>query len=204
MRGLVRFGVSEDIVLEGLSDALKRFTTNHPGVELELTVGLSEVLLERLETGGLDLVVSKRRSGEQHGELVRRDPLIWVAAPDFRLDPERPLPLILLAPPSLTRSAALEALERQGRTWRIVCSSGSQSGVHAAARAGLGIAPHARSLVPPGLTEAPNAMGLPALGETEFVVLTRRGVPGRPVKALAEMMLKGSWLLGSAWGLGQG
>ncbi len=198
VRGLVRFGVSEDVVLQGVSDALRRFTTDHPDIELELTVGLSGDLRERLEAGSLDLVFLKRKPGDQNGQLVWRDPLAWVAAPGFRLDPKRPVPLIVLTPPSLTRLAALEALEKQGRAWRIACSSGSQSGVHAAARAGLGIAPHARSLIPSGLAEVSNDMRLPPLGDTEFVVLTARGAASRPVKALAEMILKGGLLHGAA------
>jgi DNA-binding transcriptional LysR family regulator len=194
VRGLVRFGVSEDVVLQGLPDALRRFTTDHPGIELELTVGLSEALRERLEAGRLDLVFSKRKPGDPNGELVWRDPLAWIAAPGFRLEPKRPVPLIVLTPPSLTRFAALEALEKQGRAWRIACSSGSQSGVHAAVLAGLGIAPHARSLIPIGMAEVSGDMRLPPLGDTEFVVLTGRGASTRPVKALAEMILKGGWL----------
>ncbi len=132
VRGRVRFGVSEDVVLHGLPEALRRFTALHPGIELELTVELSETLRDKLKEGDLDLIYLKRKPGERHGDLVLRDPLSWIAAPDFRVDPEKPVPLIVLAPPSLTRLAAFAALEAQGRAWRIVCSSGSQSGIHAA------------------------------------------------------------------------
>ena len=150
MRGPVRLGVSEDVVLSGLPHALRRFTREHPRIELQLTVGLSETMRERLQGGDLDLAFLKRRPGETHGELVWGEPIVWIAAPDFVLDRERPVPLVLLAPPSLTRSAALSALEEAGRRWRVVCTSGSQTGVHAAVEAGLGIAPHARSLAPQG------------------------------------------------------
>ncbi|MFD2498009.1 hypothetical protein ACFSTI_02860 [Rhizorhabdus histidinilytica] len=37
--------------------------------------------------------------------------------------------------------SALEALERAGRPWRLMCTSESQSGIHAAVAAGLGVAP---------------------------------------------------------------
>jgi len=195
VRGRVRFGVSEDIVLRSLPDALRRFTALHPGIELELTVGLSETVRDKLKDGDLDLVFLKRRPGERHGDLVLRDPLSWIVAPAFRFDPEKPVPLIVLAPPSLTRLAAFAALEAQGRPWRIACSSGSQSGVHAAARAGLGVAPHARSLIPVDLVEAPSEMRLPALGDTEFVILMGRGSRAASVRALADMILGGGWLV---------
>ena len=88
-----------------------------------------------------------------------------------RIDPAQPLPLILYTPPSITRTAALETLERAGRPWRIVCSSGSLSGLRAAALAGLGITVQARGLMPEGLMEMPAAYRLPDLGDVEFVVL---------------------------------
>lgn len=195
VRGRVRFGVSEDVVLRGLPDALRRFTALHPGIEFELTVGLSETLRDKLKDGDLDLVFLKRKPGERHGDLVLRDPLNWIVAPDFKFDPEKPVPLIVLAPPSLTRLAAFDALEAQGRAWRIACSSGSQSGVHAATRAGLGVAPHARSLIPADLVEAPSDMRLPPLGDTEFVLLMGRRARTAAVRTLADMILGGDWLL---------
>jgi DNA-binding transcriptional LysR family regulator len=187
LHGRIRFGVSEDVVLRGLPQALRQFTQDHPRVELELTVGLSEAMRERLNSGALDLVFLKRRVGETHGDLVWREPLVWLAAPDFRLDRQLPAPLIVLTPPSLTRSAALAALEARGRGWRIACTSGSQSGVHAAVFAGLGVAPHARSLAPEGLVEVPRTL-LPALGDIEFAVIGGRAARSGPAQALAAMI----------------
>ena len=195
LQGSVRFGVSEDVVLRGLPHALRRFTIDHPRVELELTVGLSETLRERLEFGQLDLVLLKRCPGETHGDLVWREPLVWIAGPGFHWDPKRPVPLIVLGAPSLTRLAALAALEKQRRAWRIACSSGSQSGIHAAALAGLGVAPHARSLIPTGLSELIGDAHLPSLGNTEFVVLRGKGLRGGPANALAAMILQGGGFL---------
>ena len=141
-----------------------------PGVDLELTVDLSATLNARFDQGELDLVLAKRRTGEARGQLVWRDRLVWIGGPGLEIDPQAPLPLILYAPPSLTRSVALETLERQHRTWRVVCTSGSLSGLRAAALAGLGITLHARSLIPDGLTETPATLRLPDAGEVEFVV----------------------------------
>jgi DNA-binding transcriptional LysR family regulator len=186
LRGRLRFGASEDLVLRGLPEVLRDFTQAHPGVDLELTVGLSGRLHERLEAGELDLLFAKRRGPA--GRLVWREALVWVAGPGVLPPAGQPVPLILLAPPSVTRSRALEAMEAAGRAWRLACSSDSQTGVHAACRAGLGIAPHARSLVPPGLDLLPPGL-LPPLGEVEFVVLARPGAGGSaPAEALAGLI----------------
>ena len=101
----------------------------------------------------------------------------------------QPVPLILFAPPSITRSVALEALERAGRTWRIVCTSGSLSGLRAAALAGLGVTLHAQGLIPDGLSEVPGTARLPPAGDVEFVVQTARVGMRGPAAELAEAIL---------------
>ena len=188
LRGRVRFGTSEDFVSTRLPEILQEFTRRHPAVDLELTVALSAALNVQVDRGELDLVLAKRRAGEAQGQLVWRDRLVWIGAPGLKLDPQAPLPLILYTPPSLTRSVALEVLERHGRAWRVACTSGSLSGLRAAALAGLGVTLHARGLLPDGLAEIPAAQRLPEAGEVEFVVTQRRGSRG-PEAALAETIL---------------
>ena len=124
LRGRLRFGAAEDFVRSRLPEVLREFTRIHRAVDLELRVDLSGTLFQALEAQELDLVLAKRRPGEDRGRLVRRERLIWIAADSALADPERPLPLILYPPPSISRAIALEALERAGRSWRIVCTSG--------------------------------------------------------------------------------
>lgn len=124
-----------------------------------------------LDAGDLDLVLCKRRAGDERGRLVWRDRLAWIGTETTTVDPAQPLPLILYTPPSITRTAALETLKRAGRPWRIVCSSASLSGLRAAALAGLGITMHAHGLMPEGLAEVASVYYLPDLADVEFVVL---------------------------------
>ena len=192
LRGRVRFGASEDFVQSRLPEVLREFTRVHRAVDLELTVGLSGGLLEALDAGELDLVLAKRRPGEDRGQLVRREKLVWLGSDPTLADPDRPLPLILYPPPSISRAIALEALERTGRSWRIVCTSSSFSGLNAAALAGLGITVQGDGFVPAGLTMLP---GLPDLGHIEFVIAG----PGRtlrgPADALATVILENAYRL---------
>lgn len=189
VRGRVRFGTSEDFVSSRLPELLRDFVRRHALVDLELTVGLSATLYERLDAGELDLVLAKRRAGDERGRLVWRDRLIWIGAPGTRVDPTQPVPLILYTPPSITRSVALEALERVGRPWRIVCTSGSLSGLRAAALSGLGITLHARGLMPDGLVEVLGAARLPPAGDVEFVVQTARRSTRGPAAELAQAIM---------------
>jgi DNA-binding transcriptional LysR family regulator len=192
-RGRLRFGASEDFVLTRLPEILERFRYDHPEVDLELTVELSGTLHEQLAAGRLDLVLAKRRPPDPRGELVRHDRLVWIGAERLRLDPDRPVPLIVYPPPGITRARALAALEEQGRAWRIVCTSGSLNGLIAAARAGLGVMAHSRGLVPPGLVRVPERAGLPDLGEVDFVLVhaERPGPARHAAEALSSAILAG-------------
>jgi len=193
LRGRLRFGASEDFVLTRLTEILEGFRHDHPEVDLELTVELSGTLHEQLADGKLDLVLAKRRPEDPRGELVWHDRLVWIGAERLRLDPERPVPLIVYPPPGITRALALEALERQGRAWRIACTSGSLNGLIAAARAGLGVMAHSRGLIPPGLVRVPDRAGLPELGEVDFVLVhaKRHTAAKSAADALATSILAG-------------
>ncbi|MGH4028927.1 LysR substrate-binding domain-containing protein [Actinomycetota bacterium Odt1-20B] len=193
LRGRLRFGASEDFVLTRLTDILETFRHDHPEVDLELTVELSGTLHAQLDAGKLDLVLAKRRPEDPLGELVRHDELVWIGAERLRLDPDRPVPLIVYPPPGITRALALQALERSGRAWRIACTSGSLNGLVAAARAGLGVMAHSRGLIPPGLVRIPDRAGLPELGAVDFVLRhgERRARAQEAADALAAAILAG-------------
>jgi DNA-binding transcriptional LysR family regulator len=190
LRGRLRVGVSEDFVLTRLPEILKTFRAENPEVELELTVELSGILHQRLAAGRLDLVLAKRRTGDRHGDLVWRSALSWIGAPRLRVDPDRPVPLILFPAPGITRERALTALERAGRSWRVACTSSSLSGLIAAARAGLGVMAHTRGLIPPELAPLTARAGLPELGDVDFVLLRPADARPSPARDAADALAK--------------
>ncbi|HEY2205071.1 MAG TPA: LysR family transcriptional regulator [Pseudonocardia sp.] len=189
IRGRLRFGVSEDLVLTRLTAVLAAFRRRHPLVDLELTVGLSENLEQQADHGELDLLFAKRSPGRAGGTPVWRDRFVWVAGADLPpLAATDTVPLVSYPPPSLSRAAAIAALENQGRHWRLACTSDSLSGLRAAALAGLGVVAHAETLVPAGLVPVPARARLPELTGFDFVLTGGRRSSG-PATALAETIL---------------
>ncbi|MEV6899912.1 LysR substrate-binding domain-containing protein [Amycolatopsis sp. NPDC051372] len=189
VRGRVRFGVSEDFVLEEVPEILRRLRRSHPLVDVELHVELSDVLARRLAEGRLDLVLGKRRPGAPGpARVLRREPLVWIGSTATVLEAGQPVPLVQYPMPSVTRQLAVEALERAGLEWRAACLTSSLTGLRAAAAAGLGITVHARSLVPDGLLELPAHLGLPDPGDVEFMLLLRDATEG-PAAALADFVV---------------
>jgi DNA-binding transcriptional LysR family regulator len=189
LRGRVRFGASEDLVPSWLPEILSDFVENHPFVDFEFTVALSGVLINRFDAGELDIVFCKRWTGDERGDLVWRDQLVWVGAHEKLPLPSEQVSLVLYPPPSITRFMALAALEHAGLPWRIACTSGSLSGLTAAVRAGLGIMAHARKLIPEGLVEIAAQQGLPKLDALEFVLLRARRAVRGPVAELSAAIL---------------
>ncbi|KQS75279.1 LysR substrate-binding domain-containing protein [Rhizobium sp. Leaf383] len=189
LRGRLRLGVSEDVVASRLTTILADFIRLYPLVDLEMTVALSAVLNQMQDAGDLDLVLAKRHIGETHGQLLYREPLVWLALdPDLLMARGEALPLIAFPPPSITRRIAQESLDAVHRPWRIVCTCGSLSGLTAAARAGMGFLVQPRSMAPTGLREV-SADRLPPLADVEFVLVRRRGADAALMEALSNLII---------------
>ena len=189
MRGRLRFGSADDLALTQLPGILRDFRQLYPQINLELTVSQSGNLLRRLHSGHLDLVFIKQDPGWDEGRLVRRDRMVWVGHRGLEIDPTQPVPLIAYPAPALSRTYAIRSLEQAGRTWRITCNVREVNGVIAAARAGIGVAVLAQSLIPADLTPVAAAFGLPELGEVDFTLVSNPTTATEPVEALTAAIL---------------
>ena len=183
LSGTVRLGVVEEIAGGSLPRALGRFAALHPGVKLEVQIGVSAELIEHLNKGRLDVVFAKRPLGTSRGRLVWREPMVWAAADTFELVLDSALPLALYRERSVSREAALAALNDSELTWEIVYTSPSLTGVRAAALAGLAITPLPASAVVAGLRIIGWEEGLPRLPDLEFAIYEQ----ARPEKAAAAL-----------------
>lgn len=196
LKGRVRLGSSDDLALGPLPNVLAAFRDTHPDVELEITIGMTGRLYERLDAGEIDLLIGKRRLGDKRGVPLFTGRLEWLAKAGTVVDLDQPLPLILVAEPSVTRAVVLDALAAQGIGWQLVCTGSSYSGCIAAARGGLGITVRAEYLAARGLTPPLNSASLPALPDVEFIVLAARRL-SRPAETLLELLhrsdLRGEW-----------
>jgi len=189
MRGRLRFGAADELALSELPTILRDFRQLYPRINLELTVTQSGTLLRRLEANYLDLVFINQAADSGRGRLVRRDRLVWVGLERIQIEPGQPVPVITYHAPSLSRSAAITALQSAGRTWRITCNTREINGVLAAARAGLGICVLASSRVPPGLHNLSGRFELPLLPDVEMALVANPRSASQPVEALSSSIL---------------
>jgi DNA-binding transcriptional LysR family regulator len=91
--------------------------------------------------------------------------------------------------PSLSRSAAIDSLEREHRTWRITCNTREINGVLAATRAGIGVCVLAQSRVPGDLRILSGRFDLPALPDVEMALVDNPRAAQEPVAALSRAIV---------------
>lgn len=153
---------------------------------IEVRLGRSLDMHAGFEAGRLDAVVVRREAGGPEGELLGTDPLGWRAAEDWSPPAGAPLPLAMLEPPCGVRAAAMRHLDQARIPWREAFVAGSCAALAAGARAGFGVAPMGR-IASGGIPDSGPALGLPALPDSEIVLLARAGSPAvsAGVRALA-------------------
>lgn len=182
LAGTVRLGTPDDYAFGYLPPLLRRFADTHPAVQVDVECAPSNELIERLKAGELDLTLCSDGHQPKHWPTVEvwRGPLVWVTS--ARHTPHRldPLPLALAQVDTTTTRkcdwsrAAMTALDRAGRRYRLAYSSGSQVGTHAPVLAGLAVTVSTLSWLPDGLRPLRADEGLPPLPDFGIVLLKGR------------------------------
>ncbi|SPU49302.1 LysR substrate-binding domain-containing protein [Bordetella trematum] len=186
--GNIRLGISEDFIPGQLPALLSRFSRLHPGVHLALKTGLSCDLLQAYDEGELDVVIAKKDRSAQRGRVIWREPLVWMCAADFELDPQAPLPLVLLRSPCTYRQLMLEALSARGQDWNIVCTASSLMSVQAAVAGGLGLTVLGRSFMQAGMRTWQTPSGWAPLPKTEITVIGEESADSEIVTPLVDFL----------------
>jgi DNA-binding transcriptional LysR family regulator len=188
--GRLRIGIADDLALTRLPQILRDFRRDNPLVDFDLTVDQSGLLHQRLESDKLDVFIGKRPSGEERGQLVKRERLVWVGTPSTRLDLTRPLPLVVYPSPSISRTEMRAALNRARLPFRTACVCRGVNGLIGAVAAGVGISAMADSLVPTQLTPLGPGHRLPELGTIDLILRANPSRDTEPaVRALVSTVL---------------
>ncbi|TBU95594.1 LysR substrate-binding domain-containing protein [Phytopseudomonas dryadis] len=193
LAGTVRLGTPFDIGVGALPDLLSQFALSHPGVQVEVSVGRSYELIERLDAGELDLTLLNAGNADMddsRGEIVYSEALVWAGRDGGLAIKRKPLPLALASNGCAWRRAAMDALDRIGRSYRIAYSSEQCAGQEAALLADLAIAALPTSLVKAPLRRlTQQEHGLPPLGDYHIKLLcgSNRGAAAEALAAQVSM-----------------
>ncbi len=183
--GRVRLGTA-DTAAYFLPGILARFAQALPRVQLEVRCDRSWHLLDALDAGELDLALVTQQGDRRGGRALRREPLVWASARGQTAHETDPLPLAVFAPGCAYRAAAMDALDRAGRAWRVAYSSTSVTGVQAAAVTGLAVGVLPQSALLKGMRVLGETDGLPPLPDYAITLHAAPGNQPAPVARLAE------------------
>ena len=193
LEGWVRLGLQEDFGENLLPEVLGRFARAHPKVRIEARVARNTELLERIDTGQLDLALVWGLAGAKEFEPIAAPRMRWIGSSTvpFQRDANEPLPLIAFDRPCVFHSAATAALDRAGIKWRVAFTSPSLAGLWAAAAAGLGVTVRTCYRLPSTVRALDESeCGLPSLPSIPLALHRASAGGSAPVERLASLVVE--------------
>lgn len=170
LSGSVRLGTPDDYADRFLPEILARFARSNPRVEVSVICEPSLTLMDLARRAEVDLAIVTA-CGDMEAEVVRQEPLLWVASNSHHVEGEEVLPLALSKPPCMWRTAALDSLSSVGRKYRVLYTSGNSTAVAAAVQAGLAVTVLAESALRSGMRVLSEADGFPRLPSCEIGII---------------------------------
>jgi DNA-binding transcriptional LysR family regulator len=186
LAGHVRIGAPDDYATILLPEVLVMFGKAFPEVQVEIACDTSDNSVREIANGNLDLALVIRRPGDKQGEVIRTEPLCWVAALENSPHEIDPLPLALFPHGCLCRDMALRALEESKRAWRIAFASSTIAPIIAAVTSGLAVTVMEDCTVPPGTRRLGENEGFAPLGTVDIALYRAPNGKSNPAMALAD------------------
>lgn len=167
--GRISFGTTDDIGTRLLPWVLAHFSRSFPSVQVDVTITSSREILDRLDSGNLDmaLVIIGNEGQEMRGEIVHTEPLAWAGREGGIAFEKSPLPLAIANQGCVWRRVALSALDNAGMPYRIAYNCENSAAQEAAMLADLAVTPFPASLIRPPLKKL-DKEGLPELAEYQI------------------------------------
>lgn len=179
LRGELRLCITDYFRPGDVARLLRRLNEQYPQVRLHVTImksGAIEAAYERGEIDvGISMVIQERGAtrGRADGALLRREPLLWMAAEGVTPPLAEPLPLLALPETCALRQYVERMLSRRGVPYAVSHVASGVAGLQLAVAAGLGVACLNESALGAGMARL-QAPGLPALPSVEFRLLAAR------------------------------
>lgn len=176
LEGSLRIGTPDDYADRYIPEIISRFARTNPGVELNIICESSIDLGEKMKRGELDVALVTHNPRMRVSEVVRTEPLCWVASANHPLPDNAPVPLALGRPDCQWRQAACTALDSIGRDYHILFTSWSSTVLSSAVLAGMAVAVQPESALRTGMRVLSQQDGFPPLAPIQIGIMKRPGV----------------------------
>ena len=186
--GEIRIGAGDDFAERLLPGMLRQFNQSHPSIVVEVAMENTNELIEKVRSGDLDLAIIVCDAGYENDHLAEplaTEKLVWAARKGGVAAEQTPLPISVWEEGCSWRKAAITALDKIGRDYRIAFRSAYIGGQKTAVLSDLAVAPLPVSSLGGDIVEAPVSKELPELSEYALGLLVRDD-PSEAVQAAAD------------------
>jgi DNA-binding transcriptional LysR family regulator len=185
LRGAVRLGIPDDYAEAFLADILTDFNRRQPLVAVSVVCENSAELAAQVHAGAIELALVTDHDDLAGFELVREEPLVWVASPRFKPPAGAPIPLALGSPTCVWGKATKAALNEWPVATHGLFFSKNYTAVITVVRAGLAATALPIGMIGADLRVMGEELGLPSLPPTRMGLIFAPGRASAEAKALA-------------------
>ncbi|ABV93861.1 HTH-type transcriptional regulator [Dinoroseobacter shibae DFL 12 = DSM 16493] len=162
--GTLRVGLPVDYAIEYFQSIITRFARENPAVQLDIRCNRSPDLLSALHVDDLDMTIAITDSmPAPHVSVYWSEHPVWVCARDHRIDPDQPLKVVAHPNGCFYRKRMIDALNTEGRDWRISFESLGVSALQKAVLDGMGVTALTKKTLLPGMRLLSPGEGFPNL-----------------------------------------
>ncbi len=186
LTGRVRFGIPDDYAEPFLPAILSNFRGRYPLVEIAVVCESSVLLSERVRSRDLDLALVTDCASIPEVEVIREEPLVWIAHAPMKFPQGSVVPLALGGPTCFWRQQAETALMKAGMDYRIVLVSNNYAAISPIVDSGLAITLLPLGAMRPGQRWLGEDDGLPKLPRSRMGLIRAPANQTREARALAD------------------
>jgi len=186
LMGAVRLGIPDDYAEAFLAEILTVFNRRHPLVQVSVVCENSVELAAQVHAGAIEIALVTDHEDLQGFELIREEPLVWVAAERFKPPEGAPIPLALGSPTCLWGKVTEVALRDWPGATHSLFFSRNYSAVITVVRAGLAATALPIGMMGHDLRVLGAEDGLPSLPPTRMGLIFAPGPISEESRALAE------------------
>ncbi|NTJ41423.1 LysR family transcriptional regulator [Agrobacterium larrymoorei] len=186
LEGTLRIGTPDDYADRYMPEIIGRFAKTHPNVELYIVCEPSVSLAEKLTRGELDIALVTHNPRARASDIVRTEPLCWVASANHPLRDDVPVPLAVGRRDCQWRQQAASALDADGREYQVLFTSWSSTVIAAAVLAGMAVSVLPESTLRTGMRVLTGADGFPPLPPVQIGLMKRPGLSPSLMNAITD------------------
>lgn len=162
--GNLRIGLPTDYAIGYFQKIIAEFSSANPNVSLSVSCNRSRELLSSLHSDDLDMTIAVTdMMPAPYVAIYWSERPFWVCGRDYLHNPEKPVPLIAHPDSCFYRKRMIDALNTEGRDWRICFESPGITAIQSAVVDGMGVTALTKKTLLPGMRILTARDGFPQL-----------------------------------------